>query len=98
MKISKEEVGSYISTVFWFTAKQGIDNTNGVYGVDGIVEKHNRYLFCIITLKNGLVFHGVNSGGLDPEKYDRKYAENDAFEDAFNKVWEAVAIHKSFSK
>lgn len=93
--ISKDEVEDHIQSVHYFTAEQGIENT---MDKDGIVEKHSRYLFCVITLKNGLVFHGVNSGGMNPAKYDRNFAEVDAYAQALDKVWEAVAIHKTFSK
>lgn len=96
VSIDKTEVESYISTVNYFTAAQGIDSSVPIYGSNDVIEKHNRFLFCMITLKNGMVFYGTNSGGMDPDKYDRKFAENDAYQEAFNKVWEAVAIHKNF--
>lgn len=96
VSIDKTEVESYISTVNYFTAAQGIDSSVPIYGSNDVIEKHNRFLFCMITLKNGMVFYGTNSGGMDPDKYDREFAENDAYQEAFNKVWEAVAIHKNF--
>ena len=43
---------------------------------------------CLLTLENGAKILGVNYGTIDPERHDRDQGRLNAYEDAFEKVWE----------
>ena len=43
---------------------------------------------CLLTLKNGTRILGVNCGTIDPEHHDWDQGRLDAYEDAFEKIWQ----------
>lgn len=43
---------------------------------------------CLLTLENGTKVLGVNYGVIDPERHDWEQGRLNAYEDAFEKIWE----------
>lgn len=43
---------------------------------------------CLLTLENGTKVLGVNYGAIDPERHDWEQGRLNAYEDAFEKIWE----------
>ena len=43
---------------------------------------------CLLTLENGAKILGVNYGAIDPERHDCDQGRLNAYEDAFEKIWE----------
>lgn len=60
-----------------------------------LIEKVDYYVFpettvttCLISLKNGAKVLGVNYGRILPEEQDWEMGKQEAYKDAFNKIWE----------
>lgn len=43
---------------------------------------------CLLTLENGTKVLGVNYGAIDAERHDWDQGRLNAYEDAFEKIWE----------
>lgn len=43
---------------------------------------------CLLTLENGTKILGINYGAIDPERHDWEQGRLNAYEDAFEKIWE----------
>lgn len=43
---------------------------------------------CLLSLENGTKVLGVNYGAIDPERHDWEQGRLNAYEDAFEKIWE----------
>lgn len=60
-----------------------------------LIEKVEYYVFpettvttCLISLTNGTKLLGVNYGRILPEEQDWEMGKQEAYKDAFNKIWE----------
>ena len=47
---------------------------------------------CLLTLENGTKVLGVDYGAIDAERHDRNQGRLNAYEDAFEKIWELDVI------
>lgn len=43
---------------------------------------------CLLTLENGTKVLGVNYGTIDAKRHDRNQGRLNAYDDAFEKIWE----------
>jgi len=43
---------------------------------------------CLLTLENGTKVLGINYGAIDPERHDWEQGRLNAYENAFEKIWE----------
>jgi len=88
-RVTVKDVEDAISSVHYFTARQGVEGTY-VGGVDDECVEDSDHLklltFCIIVVKNGFTFVG-QSACASPENFDPEIGKKIAYDDAFNQIW-----------
>lgn len=73
----------------------GIRNRVTKEEIDNLIERVDYHLFeettvtvCLIWLKNGAKVLGVNYGRILPEEQNWEMGKQEAYKDAYNKIWE----------
>ncbi len=73
----------------------GIRNRVTKEEIDNLIERVDYHLFeettvtvCLIWLKNGAKVLGVNYGRIIPEEQNWEMGKQEAYKDAYNKIWE----------
>lgn len=91
-RITLQQVQDNISSVHYFTAREGVEGTYGGGVDDECVDDadHLKLLtFCVIVAKNGFTFHG-SSACAYPENYNGEIGRKIAYERAFNDMWQPM--------
>lgn len=75
--------------------KAGVRNRVTKEEIDNLIERVDYHLFdettvtaCLIWLKNGAKVLGVNYGRILPEEQNWEMGKQEAYKDAYNKIWE----------
>lgn len=87
-RVTPEDVGSAISSEYYFTAEDGVKGAIGDLSASTDPAKNLKQVtFCILVLKNGHRIIGINTGSISPENFDAELARKLAREDAINQIW-----------
>lgn len=75
--------------------KAGVRNRVSKNEIDNLIERIDYHVFvettvttCLIWLKNGAKVLGVNYGRILPEEQNWEMGKQEAYKDAYNKIWE----------
>jgi hypothetical protein len=88
-RITLQQVQDNISSVHYFSARQGVEGTYEGGVDDECVDdaQHLKLLtICTITAKNGFTFVGTSACAY-PENFDAEIGKKIAYDRAFNKMW-----------
>ncbi|QIG70553.1 hypothetical protein PP744_gp090 [Rhizobium phage RHph_N38] len=95
-RVTLDEVKDNISSIHYFTARQGVEGTYaGGIEDDAPIEDGaalSLLTFCVIVLKNGFTVTG-ESACASPENFDPAIGRKLAYERAFNDIWKLMGYH-----
>ncbi|QIG68829.1 hypothetical protein EVB68_092 [Rhizobium phage RHph_Y2_6] len=95
-RVTLQEVQDNISSIHYFTARQGVEGTyEGGIEDDALIEDGGALsllIFCVIVLKNGFTVTG-ESACASPENFDPAIGRKLAYERAFNDIWKLMGYH-----
>lgn len=95
-RVTLDQVNENISSIHYFTARQGVEGTYGGGIEDDAPIEDGEALglltFCVIVLKNGFTVYG-ESACASPENFDPVIGRKLAYERAFNDIWKLMGYH-----